>query len=164
MQGGECCAPPNRSMYGYQQRSASLFIQLRTTHDQSAFPMGCHKRARDVAKFVSVCVESVCMRTCMHAHAAACRHTCSRMWIYACVVLCAVQKRLMMHACILQHSASLFIQVTHTHDPSWFPMGCPTHTWQNSWAWGMLARGQKNPLPMLLRGAEPLLVEHGQLM
>ena len=28
----------------------------------------------------------------------------------------------------------------------------------------MLARGQKNPLPMLLRGAEPMLAERGQLM
>ena len=114
---------------------------------------------------VDVCVLCVLyMRAPQHASMRV--HGCGFMTVWCRVrVLCAVQKRLkVMHACILQHSAPLFIQVTHTHDPSWFPMGCHTHTWQSSWAWGMLARGQQNSLPMLVRGAEPLLAEHGQLM
>jgi hypothetical protein len=81
-------------------------------------------------------------------------------------VSCAVQKHLkVMHACILlQHSASLFIQLrTRMIHPcsSWVATSAPA----KFAGVGHVGLGAKDPtLLMLLRGAEQLLAGHGQLM
>jgi hypothetical protein len=100
-------------------------VTPKRTDGQPRRQRGCIHR---VALFCYIAIAQRCARRSMQA----CVRTDVDLRMHAlCRVRmsCAVQKRLkVMHACILQHSASLFIQVAQTHDPSWFPTWVATRT------------------------------------
>jgi hypothetical protein len=121
--------------------------------------MTCLVRVYECVRVYSCTCACCSVQTCVHTDVdlhmrcivCVCRVPCRNVSSDTCVHTAAA-------FCILVHP------VAHTHDPSLFPMGCHKRMWQSLWAWGMLDWGQKSPLPMLLRGAEPLLAERGQLM
>ena len=123
------------SLCSVLDRTVSNCFSPALTYQRAKCALCCRLvRSYDVR--VCVCVACLCVRTRVHVRAAECRHACTRMWIRhvlcrlscACVVCCSETSQ--SDACM--HTAAsfciLFHPVTHTHDPSVFPMGCHKRT------------------------------------